>query len=92
MLSMLGDLMHTTRLRRVGGAVMLAVPPALLDRLGLRAGDRVTIGAEDGRLVVAPRGRPRYPLDELLAQRRESGPDDEDRAWLEGGPVGRELL
>jgi hypothetical protein len=28
--------MHTTNLRKVGGSVMLAVPPALLDILHLR--------------------------------------------------------
>ena len=26
--------MHTTKLRRVGGSVMLAIPPAILDRIG----------------------------------------------------------
>ena len=30
--------MHTTNLRRVGGSVMLAVPPGLRDLLKLRAG------------------------------------------------------
>ncbi|SEJ02047.1 antitoxin ChpS, partial [Nitrosomonas eutropha] len=30
--------MHTTNLRKVGGSIMLAVPPALLDVLHLSAG------------------------------------------------------
>ena len=30
--------MHTTNLRKVGGSVMLAVPPAILDQLHLRLG------------------------------------------------------
>ena len=30
--------MHTTNLRKVGGSVMLAVPPAFLDQLHLQAG------------------------------------------------------
>jgi antitoxin ChpS len=30
--------MHTTNLRKVGGSVMLAVPPALLDILQLEPG------------------------------------------------------
>lgn len=85
--------MHTTNLRKVGGSVMLAVPPALLDVLELRAGARVDIGIEQGRLIVAPRTKPSYTLDELLAQCEETGPDDhEDRAWLEAKPVGNELL
>ena len=85
--------MHTTNLRKVGGSVMLAVPPAILDLLNLRPGARVDIGVKDGCLIVAPRTRPSYSLDELLAQCDETAPgDDEDRAWLEAGPVGHELL
>ena len=85
--------MHTTSLRKVGGSVMLAVPPALLDVLELRAGARVNIAIEEGRLIVAPRTRPSYTLEELLAQCDETAPaDDEDRAWLDAKPVGKELL
>ena len=85
--------MHTTNLRKVGGSVMLAVPPALLDLLKLKAGARVDIGIEDGCLVVAPKTRPSYTLDELLAQCDDVAPsDDADRAWLEAKPVGNELL
>ena len=85
--------MHTTNLRKVGGSVMLAVPPALLDILELRAGAKVEIGVEGGRLVVAPRTRPSYTLDELLAQCDNAGQvDDEDCGWLDAKPVGSELL
>lgn len=83
--------MHTTTLRKVGGSVMLAVPPALLDVLELRAGTRVRIGIENGRLVVTTSSRPRYTLKELLAQCDESAADDEEGAWLEARPVGKEL-
>ena len=85
--------MHTTNLRKVGGSVMLAVPPALLDLLKLRAGARVEIGIEDGRLIVAPRTRPRYSLDELMAQCDKTAPAAVgDCAWLDAKPVGNELL
>ena len=33
--------MHTTNLRKVGGSVMLTVPPAILDQLDLKAGATV---------------------------------------------------
>ena len=84
--------MHTTTLRKVGGSVMLAVPPALVDVLELQVGAKVRIWIEDGRLVVAMRARPRYTLKELLAQCDEDAADDKDGAWLEARPVGRELL
>ena len=85
--------MHTTNLRKVGGSIMLAVPPALLDLLNLRPGARVDIDVENGRLVIEPKARPSYSLDELLAQCEETGtPSAEDRAWIDAKPVGNELL
>ena len=85
--------MHTTNLRRVGGSVMLAVPPALLDILNLVVGAKVDIGVENGRLVIEPKARPRYTLDQLLAQCDENETlSPEDRVWIEAKPVGKELL
>jgi antitoxin ChpS len=85
--------MHTTKLRKVGGSVMLAVPPALLDVLRLRPGADVGLAVEKGRLVVEPQKRPRYTLDELLAQcRPRARRTREEREWLESRPVGREIL
>jgi len=85
--------MHTTNLRKVGGSIMLSVPPAILDLLQLHAGAIVGLAVEHGRLVIEPTPRPRYSLDELLAQCDESAEiSEEDRAWLESKPVGSELL
>jgi len=85
--------MHTTNLRKVGGSIMLAVPPALLDILHLRPGAQVGITVESGRLVVEPRKRPRYTLDELLAQCDPKAPRSKrDRAWLAAKPAGGELI
>jgi antitoxin ChpS len=85
--------MHTTNLRRVGGSIMLAVPPALLDVLHLRAGAKVGLTVQSGRLVVEVRPRPRYTLDELLAQcNPKARRRDEDREWLDDKPAGGELI
>ena len=85
--------MHTTNLRKVGGSVMLAVPPALLDLLHLRPGVKVGIAIERGQLVVKPHPRRRYTLDELLAQcDRKASRSKEDRQWLRGKPAGGELI
>ncbi|MBY0506067.1 MAG: antitoxin [Bryobacteraceae bacterium] len=85
--------MHTTNLRKVGGSVMLAVPPALLDVLNLRPGTKVGLAVEGERLVIQRQDRPRFTLDELIAQCDASAaPNDVDRAWLDDGPVGKELL
>lgn len=63
--------MHTTNLRKVGGSVMLAIPPALLDLLKIGTGEKVDMDVKNGRLVIAPRRRPSYTLEELLAQCKE---------------------
>ncbi len=85
--------MHTTNLRKVGGSIMLAVPPALLDMLRLRPGAKVGMAVESGRLVVEPQLRPRYTLDELLAQcDPKAARTKEEREWLDSKPVGGELI
>jgi|SRR5271165_6266741 len=97
--------MHTTNLRKVGGSVMLAVPPALLSVLQLQPGAKVDIAVESGRLVVLPRQRPRYTLGELLAQcnpkpRRSKHGSKQgskwaskaEREWLNSKSVGGELI
>jgi antitoxin ChpS len=93
--------MHTTNLRKVGGSIMLAVPPALLNVLQLQPGAKVGIAVQSGRLVVEPRPRPRYCLDELLAQcnpkaRRSKQiskrGSKQEREWLNSKPVGGELI
>jgi antitoxin ChpS len=85
--------MHTTNLRKVGGSVMLAVPPALLDVLGLRPGVKVGLAVQNGRLVVEPQQRTRYTLDELLARCDPKTPrTNEEREWLSDKLVGDELI
>ncbi len=85
--------MHTTNLRKVGGSVMLAVPPALLNVLRLGPGAQVGVAVESGRLVVEPQRRPRYTLDELLARcNPKKARTKEEREWLDNKPAGAELL
>ena len=86
-------MMQTTTLRKVGGSVMLAVPPALLEVLNLSPGAEVGITIVDGELRVQPIRKKKYTLTELLGQCDYSdGPSDEDRAWDRLPPHGRELL
>lgn len=85
--------MYQTNLRKVGSSVMLAVPPAILDLLRLRAGATVGLTIDAGRLVVEPSLRQRYSLDELLAQCDASiNVSEEDRTWLDDRPIDNELL
>jgi antitoxin ChpS len=85
--------MHTTKLRKVGGSVMLAVPPAILEQLELKTGATVSLAVDGDRLILEPQKKPRYTLDELLAASDYSQPmSQEDREWIDAPPVGRELI
>ena len=85
--------MYTTNLRKVGGSVMLVVPPAFLDQLHLRVGASVGLVVDGGRLVVSPTPKPRYTLAELLAA-SDYGQlqPPEEREWVDAPAVGGELL
>jgi antitoxin ChpS len=85
--------MHTTNLRKVGGSVMLAVPPAILELLHLQAGATVSVTVDSGRLIVEPKPRPRYTMADLLAASDYSQPQPpEEREWVDAPAVGREPL
>ena len=72
---------------------MLALPPAILELLDLKAGNAVAVKVNGRRLVIEPENRPRYTLDELLARcHPRARRSKEDREWLDAPPVGRELL
>jgi antitoxin ChpS len=85
--------MHTTKLRKVGGSVMVALPPALLALVELKAGSPVGIQVENGRLVIEAQPQLHYTLAELLAASDYSQPvSAEDQEWLYALPVIREIL
>ena len=89
--------MHTTNLRKVGGSIMLAVPPVFLDQIQLQAGAVVGLAVDQGRLGVEPKPRPRYTLAELLSNSDYSQATNEDeqkeqQAWVDGPAVGGELI
>jgi antitoxin ChpS len=72
---------------------MLAIPKPMLDALDLAPNASVGLSIKAGRLVVDPKKRRRYWLEELLAQCKPSARRTrEDRDWLENPPTGRELI
>jgi len=83
---------HTTNLRKVGGSVMMAVPPALLELLHLQAGTKVTMAVDNGRLIVEAQIRPHYHLAELLAESDYSPESADEREWIDAPAVGREII
>lgn len=85
--------MSITNLRKVGGSIMLAVPPSILSLLKLEPGSSVDVAVQKGRLVIEPVKKPKYTLEELVAQCKTGQKRSlEDDTWLNDGPVGKELL
>lgn len=70
---------------------MLAVPPALLELLHLKAGASVGVAVDGERLVVEASPRPRYTITELLAA-SDYTETPQDREWVDAPAVGKELL
>lgn len=85
--------MYTTRLKKVGGSVMLAVPPAVLKTLSLSTDSEVSLTIDNGCLIIEPQKRPHYSLQELLAQcDPQTELNEEDRAWVDAPAAGKEIL
>ena len=85
--------MHTTRLKRVGGSVMLTVPPALLMRCLWAQIMKLAWVIDNGRLIVEPYRRPQYSLAELLAQCDPNAEiSAEEREWLDAPATGQEEI
>ncbi len=84
---------HVTRLRKVGGSVMLAIPPALLDALNLKSDASVGLSVKAGKLLVEPMAQPRYTLDDLLSQcSSDAAAVIEEREWIDAPAAGREVI
>jgi antitoxin ChpS len=81
---------HSAKLRKVGGSVMLAIPPAFLDSLALKPDAAVSLSLQSGRLVVEPEKHKKHSLDVLLAEHVH--PLDEDAEWTTSAPAGREII
>ena len=79
-----------TNLRKVGGSIMLAIPPILLKKLGLNAGKEVSLDVQGGKLLVEPKRKPSYKLSDLLVQHQTL--DIEQDAWNTMKAVVREEI
>lgn len=87
--------MTTTILLTMGDETAVAIPPNMLAELGLSAGSVVELHVSRGTLIVepSPRKRPRYKLEDLMAQCDLSRPmSDEEREWLDAPDVGNERI
>jgi len=81
-------------IRKIGNSAGAIFPASILKKLGLTEGDAISI-TEDGKRIVIERinERPRYTLNELLAQCDAKAPVTSDMAqWENMEEVGLENL
>ncbi len=84
--------MYTVKLSQVNSSTMMEVPSALLELLDRKNGATVSLVREGDQITITS-CRPRYTLEELLAECDPTQPfTDEEREWLDARPVGRELI
>lgn len=67
--------------------------PSIRPGMNLQTGAEVSLTIRSGRIIVEPQPRSRHTLLELLAQCNSKAPrSSQERQWLSGKRVGRELI
>lgn len=79
-------------LRKFGNSTEAVLPPSVLNALGLRAGQYLTVEATpDGGILLTPKRK--YTLTELVAQCNFKAKSPVDVAeWSLASPVGHEVI
>ncbi|HEY0796367.1 MAG TPA: AbrB/MazE/SpoVT family DNA-binding domain-containing protein [Acidisarcina sp.] len=83
--------MQKQTLRKVGGSVMLTLPPTVLTMLDIGAGSIVSMEFDGDSITILPLRKQRYAIEKFL--KRCSVADEipaQSRAWLGMNSVGRE--
>jgi antitoxin ChpS len=90
----------STKLKKAGGSLVATVPAAARNLLHLQEGQEMIVKVEGHRVVMEPMAKarpmraraPKYTLDELLAGANPDAPmNEEERAWHDEPPAGREI-
>jgi antitoxin ChpS len=85
--------MRSVTLRQSGGSIIVSLPKAFLDQLGLKADARVDIDLVDDKIVLTRRSPARIGLAARLALCNAELPSTtEERDWLDAPAVGDEVL
>jgi len=95
-----GSFLAKTKLKKSGGSLVATMPAAARNLLGLSEGQEMAVTVEGSKVIMEALPstppvrvrRPKYTLDELLADANPDAPmTDEEQAWHDAPPVGREV-
>ena len=81
--------------KKWGNSLGIRIPKKIAEAGNLKVDQEICIEATDGKIIITPVApRVEYSLDDLLNQCPADGVpmDEEDRAWLNAEPVGKELV
>ncbi len=85
--------MRSATLRQSGGSIIVSLPKAFVDQLGLKADTPVEIDLVDDKIVIARRSPGRIGLEARLAMCDFAKPaSTEEREWLDAPIVGDEQI
>ncbi len=78
--------------RQSGGANIVSIPKAIIQALGLTVGSRLGLTLQGNSIVLTP-VQEEPTLEELLADSLKESfvLTDEDRAWTDASPTGKEI-
>ena len=85
--------MPTTRLKELNGSSILTLPPIVSEALHLQVGAVLDMSVDGDHIVIRPKPKLTYNLDDLLAQCNFDLPiTPEEREWLDSKPIGLEEI
>ncbi len=95
-----GSFSTTSKLKKAGGSLVLTVPAAARNMLGLTEGQEMIVSVNGRQVIAEPAPtaqqtvkvrKPKYTLDELLEGYDANAPlSAEERAWIDAPAVGSE--
>ncbi len=77
--------MTDIRIAKWGNSSAIRLPKAVLDELGLKAGETVRLTVDEGRAILEPVRPKRITLAWILAEMKRLGPQNEPE-FVEWGP------
>jgi antitoxin ChpS len=96
-----GGFSTTSKLKKAGGSLVLIVPAAARNMLGLTEGQEMIVSVNGRQVIAEPAStsqktmkvrRPKYTLDELLEGYDANAPlSAEEHAWINAPAVGSEV-
>lgn len=87
--------MQVLTIKKWGNSLGVRIPKNIAESGKFMVDQEVSVEAVDGKIIISPVAQVKeYSLSELLDQCPEESLilDDEDRAWLNDTPVGKEVV